>query len=244
MALDSDPWIDQSEIFSFFPTLVWKVQLKPDLSARINTTVRESLEAQNPRLAELAPGKGWQSDQRLHTLEDYADLVACIMRSAGSVLKLLKVGYEAIELTGCWINVGTRGASHAMHSHPNNFLSGVYYVQTSPGADKLNFHDPRPQASIMRPPVTELTAHNTDQVVVQVTNGTLVMFPSWLPHSVPPGESDELRISISFNLMFSSFAESLSRPMWEAGSDDSPLTDVRRTVPGLSSTDPLGLNRP
>ncbi len=220
MAQDSDPWIDESEVFSIFPTLVWKVRLKPDLSARINTTVREFLEAQNPRLAELAPGEGWQSDQRLHTLEQFGDLVACIMRSAGTVLELLKIGYEAIELTGCWANVGRRGASHAMHSHPNNFLSGVYYVQTSPGADTVNFHDPRPQASVMRPPVTELTGRNADQVVVQVTNGTLVMFPSWLPHSVSPSESDEQRISISFNLMFSAFAENLSKPMWEAGSDD------------------------
>ena len=31
--------------------------------------------------------------------------------------------------------------------------------------------------------------------------GRLIMFPSWLTHCVDPNESDELRISISFNFM-------------------------------------------
>jgi hypothetical protein len=53
----------------------------------------------------------------------------------------------------------------AVHQHPNNFLSGVYYVRTHPGADTINFHDPRNQSGIIRPPVVELTAENIDQVV-------------------------------------------------------------------------------
>ena len=76
------------------------------------------------------------------------------------------------------------GAAHAPHSHPNNFLSGVYYVRTGPGADSLNFHDPGRQAYVIRPPVVELTAENTDQVVVRVRDGTLLLFPSYLEHSV------------------------------------------------------------
>ncbi len=63
--------------------------------------------------------------------------------------------------------------------------------------------------------MTELTGQNVDQVVVKVTNGTLLMFPSYLAHSVPPSQSNEKRISVSFNLMFSSFAENLSKPMWD-----------------------------
>ena len=137
-----------------------------------------------------------------------------ILSTAKTVLRFLKVGYDAVEITGCWANINSTGASHAIHSHPNNFLSGVYYVQTQPGADTVNFHDPRPQTGIIRPPITELTAQNTDQVVVKASKGTLLMFPAYLWHSVARNESDELRISISFNLMFSLFAENLSEPLW------------------------------
>jgi uncharacterized protein (TIGR02466 family) len=126
----------------------------------------------------------------------------------------LKIGYDAIEITGCWANINAKGASHRMHAHPNNFLSGVYYVQTHPEADTINFHDPRIQTAIIRPPVTELTAQNTDQVVVRVRNGTLLVFPSYLQHSVDANRSDEERTSISFNVMFSSFTENLSKPLW------------------------------
>ena len=60
----------------------------------------------------------------------------------------------------------------------------------------------------------ELTAENTDQVVVKVKNGTLLIFPAYLQHSVDANLSAEERISISFNIMFSSFTENLSKPLW------------------------------
>ena len=101
-----------------------------------------------------------------------------------------------------------------MHAHPNNFLSGVYYVQVQGGADTINFHDPRAQTTIIRPTVTELTAYNTDQVVISVSPGTLIVFPAWLPHSVDANQSELMRISISFNVMFTAFAQTMGEPMW------------------------------
>jgi hypothetical protein len=103
-----------------------------------------------------------------------------------------------------------------MHQHPNNFLSGVYYVRTHPGADTINFHDPRNQTGIIRTPVVELTAENIDQVVVRVKDGTMLVFPAYLQHSVDASASEDERISISFNIMFSSIAENLSKPLWRA----------------------------
>jgi len=50
--------------------------------------------------------------------------------------------------------------------------------------------------------------------VVRVTNGTLLMFPSYLEHSVDANVNAEERISVSFNVMFSSFTENLSKPLW------------------------------
>ena len=110
--------------------------------------------------------------------------------------------------------MNSKGAAHPVHSHPNNFLSGVYYVRTDDAADTINFHDPRSQTGIIRPPVQELTAENTDQVVVKVDDGTLLMLPSWLPHLVDASGSDETRISDSFNIMFSAFTERMSKPLW------------------------------
>ena len=91
----------------------------------------------------------------------------------------------------------------------------MYYVRTHPGADTINFHDPRIQSGIIRPPVVELTAENTDQVVVRVKDGTMLVFPAYLQHSVDASQSEAERISISFNIMFASFTENLSKPLWQ-----------------------------
>ena len=147
-------------------------------------------------------------------IADFAQLVTCIQGAARSVLRFLRIGHESLEITACWATILGAGAEHRVHSHPNNYLSGVYYVRTHHGADTINFHDPRPQAAVIRPPVVELTRENTDQVVIRVANGTLLLFPSYLEHSVDPTASGEERISVSFNIMFSSFTEELSKPLW------------------------------
>jgi uncharacterized protein (TIGR02466 family) len=153
----------------------------------------------------------------LHRRDELRELVACVHRGVESILRFLRIGYDAFEITGSWATVLAQGAVHKAHSHPNNFLSGVYYVRTQPGADRINFHDPRPQAAVIRPPVVELTAQNTDQVVVRVRSGTLLFFPSWLEHSVDANPNPVERISISFNVMLSSFTERLSQPLWTGG---------------------------
>jgi uncharacterized protein (TIGR02466 family) len=206
--------IKASDVIPMFPTLVWKLELEPAFHEAVNARIMAAIAAMRGTRAELAPGQGWQSDQNLHERDEFRDLLGPIRQAATSVLRFLRIGYDAVEITGCWANVLAPGAPHKMHSHPNNFLSGVYYVRTRPGADTINFHDPRAQASVIRPPVTELTSENTDQVVVKVTDGTLLLFPAYLPHSVDANACEGERITVSFNLMFSSFTEHLSKPLW------------------------------
>jgi uncharacterized protein (TIGR02466 family) len=210
----SDRWNDASDVIPMFPTLVWKVELSAQLRETIDTNVSAALARMRRDLPSITPGKGWQSIQTLHRLEDFKDLVACIHRTVAGILQFLRIGYDEFEITACWATVLTPGAEHKAHYHPNNFLSGVYYLRTHPGADTINFHDPRSQTGVLRPPVAELTAENTDQIVVRVKNGTLLVFPSFLQHSVDANRSQEERISISFNIMFSAFTENLSRPLW------------------------------
>jgi hypothetical protein len=50
----------------------------------------------------------------------------------------------------------------------------------------------------------------------KVKDGTMLIFPACLQRFVDATASEEERISISFNIMFSSFAENLSKPLWGA----------------------------
>jgi uncharacterized protein (TIGR02466 family) len=214
MPRQSGRWNDASDVIPMFPTLVWKIELEARLRETIEAKALAALSRMRANSPPIAPGKGWQSIQTLHILDDFQDLISRVHRAVAAVLQFLRIGYDDFEVTACWATILTPGAEHKVHSHPNNFLSGVYYLRTHPGADTINFHDPRNQSGIIRPPVVELTAENTDQVVVRVKNGTLLLFPSFLRHSVDANGSEEERISISFNVMFSSFTENLSKPLW------------------------------
>ena len=72
-----------------------------------------------------------------------------IRHLASAALEFLKLGHQGFEITGCWANVNGPGAAHAIHHHPNNFLSGSYYVSTLEGADTIPFtiHGRRPASS-------------------------------------------------------------------------------------------------
>jgi uncharacterized protein (TIGR02466 family) len=214
MSKESARWVSSSDVIPMFPTLVWKAQLEAQLHREIAARVLTALAHMRGSLPLLAPGHGWQSIPTLHTLEELRDLVSCVRRVVAGILQFLKVGYDVFEISACWATVLATGAAHRVHHHPNNYLSAVYYLRTHPGADSINFHDPRSQTGIIRPPVVNLTANNTDQVVVRVRNGTLLVFPAYLQHSVDANASDGERISISFNIMFSDFTENLSKPLW------------------------------
>ena len=49
---------------------------------------------------------------------------------------------------------------------------------------------------------------------MNVKDDTLLLFPALLVHSLDANRSAELRISVSFNMMFRTYAETMSQPMW------------------------------
>ncbi len=206
--------IEDPEIIRLFPSYVSKARVPEPAREAIDRGVMAAIGELRAGQPDVAEGEVWQSPHGLHHLPAIIPLVTCVGEAAGRVLDLLRIGPRAISITGCWANIAAPGAALKMHAHPNNFLSGVYYLQVQSGAETINFHDPRPQTGIIRPPVTELTPYNTDQVVVTVENGALLIFPAWLLHSVDANQSGRPRISVSFNLMFDAFAETMGAPLW------------------------------
>lgn len=107
-----------------------------------------------------------------------------------------------------WYNVNRYGDHHAPHTHPRSYLSGTYYVRVpeEPGhADNplarpgcISFYDPRTGAGMISVG-SEPDGRSTH--VVRPVSGTLLMWPSPVQHYVHPNLSDELRITISFNLI-------------------------------------------
>ena len=171
MVAENELWIQAPEAVRLFPTFVWKCRLRPEVHRPINAAILDLLHETRRGLPPLARGEAWQSGHGLHKQEELRGLVSCIDAAVDTTLAFLRVGHPQALITGCWANVNAPGAAHRMHAHPNNFLSGVYYVQVQDGAAT----DPERRRD--HTAVTELTAYNTDQVVISVSPGTLIVFP-------------------------------------------------------------------
>lgn len=199
---------------AFFPTFVWVMDLKPETAEPLNRRIIDDLNALTAPRPKIRPGQNWQTEQNLHEFEEFAPLVAIFKQASEKVLNVLEVDYESFAITGCWANINPKGSFHMPHSHPNNFLSGIYYAQSQPGADTISFHDPRTQLDIIAPGFKKDNVYNTTLQHLAIKPGRLVIFPAWFIHSVGANKSDQVRISISFNIMFPSFVEVMSRPKW------------------------------
>ncbi len=100
-----------------------------------------------------------------------------------------------------WVNVNPPNAYNQVHTHDRYDLSGVYYVkvpkQSSKESGALQFLNP----SYRGGPYSDLfTAMNPSKFTLNPSEGTLVIFPSAMPHWVLPNRENEDRISIAFNL--------------------------------------------
>jgi len=198
-----------------FPTTLWSFQIPADKFNRINTGLRNKFD----QLIAAAPDKNhngsWQTEHDLHTLPEMQELNGYFINAVNDVINAYSTKHKDIEITGCWANISPSGGSHTSHMHPNNYLSAVYYVSLPPGGHRITFHDPRPQIHILAPEYDQINIHNSDNVNFEAKEGTLLLFPSWLVHSVPINTSNELRISISFNINFTDFSGKISPPIWK-----------------------------
>jgi len=129
MAAEGECWSQTPEVRRLFPTFVWKAQLRPEVYEPLNALILGRLEAMRRERPPLQQGETWQSKHGLHGLPEFRSLVSCIHTAAEGVLEFLRIGSSELRITGCWANVSAPGGGHRTHTHPNNFLSGVYYGQ-------------------------------------------------------------------------------------------------------------------
>lgn len=138
-------------------------------------------------------------DQRLMPVYDL------IRRSAESYLDHLSIDYLEYSFKPFYFfNSVSRGAGHALHSHPGSVLSGCFYLDCAEDSPPIVFKDPRaytefvsyPLAKNRLPTARSLTFEHTQPV----HRGMLIMWPSWLAHTVPMSHSTNPRITLAFNL--------------------------------------------
>ncbi len=99
----------------------------------------------------------------------------------------------SIDLTEYWVNVMPPGSYQRIHSHYNSNLSGTILLQAPEGSGDL--YIPSPYINGIE---NIITTHQEYVMFPRASEG--ILYPSSLPHYVSRNESDEDRVSISYNL--------------------------------------------
>jgi len=159
---------------------------------------------------------GWQSPKTLHTWE--APCIRQLINNINiAVLHLITecLGEENTNSLGtwniaAWANINEEGDYNMIHNHSGGVWSGVYYVDAGtpdpahPFSGILTFHSPT-LASLtldnLRAPQQLRHLFRSEYSMIP-KNGLMLLFPSWLAHSVHPYFGSTPRISISWDVMF------------------------------------------
>jgi uncharacterized protein (TIGR02466 family) len=106
-----------------------------------------------------------------------------------------------IALTSAWLNINdTRQCMNSEHVHGDVF-SGVFYIKAPEESGKLVLQNPAINRMWNGCALTSQKNQFTGESIrIEPVEGNIILFPSYLPHSVETNNHDDERISISFNI--------------------------------------------
>ena len=174
---------NQENIFS---TPVWGFVLRDQLHQNADYT-DYILNLQEKQHSESKSNRGgFQSTDDLHTHGIFQEFNSIILSACQSILP-----DKPIYMQSRWANINEHGDFNFAQTHEGT-LSGVFYCKTPKNSGRLVFVDPavRNHCHIIKNKNFQVTPEQL----------ALIIFPSWLEHYVEPNESEELRVSISFNI--------------------------------------------
>jgi uncharacterized protein (TIGR02466 family) len=197
-----------------FPTPVWiDDAIGVDKEKILNFVHR--VKTEDPDGRKVSNIGGWQS-------RDFTDEVMINNPLSQLRSKILEMAYYCcdefgfseytLRITNLWLNINTRGNSNEIHTHPGSILSGVYYLSVPDCCSgKIQFlkdynHQMMKESWGMGDNFSYDSLLNNVITTFDPFDDSMIMFPSWLLHSVSKSASDGERISISFNIqVFSNY---------------------------------------
>ena len=183
------------EIMGILPIPVYKTERELNISESESEEIKSIIEeGVHDRLGNLRSDNSYIFDNKLKKIKEFCDQhIKIYAKEIIDPKKELN-----FYITQSWLNITKPGGSHSRHWHPNSIISGVFYVSTVED-DTICFFKDR-DLKVMQIE-SNVNAYNTHVWGVSVKNNALILFPSWLEHSVERNEkATNDRISISFNV--------------------------------------------
>ena len=186
-----------------FPTPIYIKDL-PN-AAKINPYLEEKIlkwQQEDPKGKQRTNAGGWHSQTDMNQRKEYNVLTNELFNMQFEIYKKEHLDLKPV-LGNMWANINYPGCFNRPHLHPNSLFSGVYWVKTPVKSGNLMLYDPRAGTQMTMPNRKEnkLPPELWREVHYEPVAGRIIMFPAWMWHEVKPNESNDTRISISFNFL-------------------------------------------
>jgi len=191
----------------FFPTPVWTLQL--DNYQLINEEMYKFIkntQSKDEKGISKSNIKGWHSKDFNMQENEPKNFIKFILPAIEQVITDMnwEKQKQSININNMWAIINTGGSANLRHQHGNSTISGAYYVRAPENSGDIVFYDPRPAPVYTYPKAVNPNLLNAQVNGISPKEGALVLFPSYLDHSVNENLSNEERIVISFNITIQS----------------------------------------
>ena len=186
-----------------FPTPVWTIKI--DNHNNINELMYKfikSKQSDNKIGISKSNVKGWHSEDFDLDEEEPQKFISFILPYIEQVMTDMNWDKQKqiAKINNMWAIVNTGGAANLRHQHGNSTISAAYYVRAPENSGDIVFYDPRPAPIYSYPNISAPNFLNAQVNSISPKEGALVLFPSYLDHSVNENLSQNERIVISFNI--------------------------------------------
>ncbi len=190
----------------FFPTPVWAIQLEnyklvnEEMYNYIK--IQQKIDGVGINKSNI---KGWHSKDFNLSEKEPQNFISFISSSIEQVMIDMNWDKEKqlAKIDNMWAIVNIGGSANLRHQHGNSTISGAYYVRAPENCGDIVFYDPRPAPVYSYPNAKQPNSLNAQVNAISPKEGALVLFPSYLDHSVNENLSKNERIVISFNIRIS-----------------------------------------
>ena len=187
----------------FFSTPIWasKIDNYEKVNEEMFNYINE-LQIKDPKGVIKSNFKGWHSKDFDMNDEQPKKFIEAIKNNINSALNDMgwDLKKQTVKIKSVWAIINEKGAWNQKHHHSNSDLSAAYYVSAHENCGDIVFYDPRPAPVHNHPISKSPNKLNATVNSIKPESGMLVLFPSYLEHSVNPNLFDDKRIVISFNL--------------------------------------------
>lgn len=187
----------------FFSTPIWTFKINE--YQKVNFKMQNyiiDLQNKDPDGLIKSNFKGWHSKNFDMKDEEPQNFVREIKTNINNAIQDMgwDLQTQEVQISNMWAIINKKGSFNQKHHHSNSDLSAAYYVTADENCGNIIFYDPRPATVYKHPTAKKPNLLNATINSITPEPGMLILFPSYLEHSVNQNLSDHKRIVISFNI--------------------------------------------